>query len=44
VETIVYRLLCIRPLEQANERGNMIEEVCRLGTLLFLTPLWRLLG
>jgi hypothetical protein len=44
METIVYRLLCVRPLEQGNERGNMIEEVCRLGTLLFLTPLWRLLG
>jgi hypothetical protein len=44
METIIYRLLCVRPLQQGNERGNWIEEVCRLGILLFLTPLWRLLG
>ncbi|CAG5158169.1 uncharacterized protein ALTATR162_LOCUS5019 [Alternaria atra] len=44
MEPIAYRLLCVRPLQQGHERGNMIEEVCRLGTLLFLTPLWRLLG
>jgi hypothetical protein len=44
MEPFAYRLLCVRPLEQGNERGNMIEEVCRLGTLLFLTPLWRRLG
>jgi hypothetical protein len=44
METIVYRLLCVRPLQQGNGRGDIIEEVCRLGTLLFLTPLWRLLG
>jgi hypothetical protein len=44
MEPIAYRLLCVRPLQQGNERENVIEEVCRLGTLLFLTPLWRLLG
>jgi hypothetical protein len=44
MEVTAYRLLCVRPLQQGNEHGKMIEEVCRLGTLLFLTPLWRLLG
>ena len=40
----VYRLLSIRPLQHGNDRGHVIEEVCRLGTLLFLSPFWRLLG
>ncbi|CAO2647075.1 Nn.00g079970.m01.CDS01 [Neocucurbitaria sp. VM-36] len=44
MEPTMYRLLAIRPLQQGNNREHVIEEVCRLGTLLFLAPLWRLLG
>ncbi|CAG5158171.1 uncharacterized protein ALTATR162_LOCUS5020 [Alternaria atra] len=44
MEPTAYRLLSIRPLLQGNDRGHVIEEVCRLGTLLFLSPFWRLLG
>ena len=40
----MWRLLVIRPLQQGNEREHVIEEVCRLGTLLFLSPFWRMLG
>jgi hypothetical protein len=44
MEPTMYRLLSIRPLLLENGRGSVIEEVCRLGTLLFLAPFWRLLG
>jgi hypothetical protein len=44
MEPIMYRLLVMRPLQQGNSRDHVIEEVCRLGTLLFLSPLWRSLG
>ena len=44
VEPTIYRLLAIRPLNHGSERENLLEEVCRLGTLLFLAPFWRLLG
>lgn len=44
MEPVLYRLLVIRPMRQGNRRVNVIEEVCRLGTLLFLSPLWRALG
>jgi hypothetical protein len=44
VEPTMYRLLAIRPLHHGNTRENVIEEVCRLGTLLFLAPFWRKLG
>ena len=40
----MYRLLAIRPLQLGNDRENVLEEVCRLGTLLFLAPFWRILG
>lgn len=44
IEPTIHRLLAIRPLALGNNRGNVIEEVCRLGTLLFLTSFWRVLG
>lgn len=44
MEPTLYRLLVIRPLQQGNNREQVIEEVCRLGTLLFLSPFWGLLG
>ncbi|KAF2629211.1 hypothetical protein BU25DRAFT_364230 [Macroventuria anomochaeta] len=44
VEPTMYRLLAIRPLLLGNDRKNVLEEVCRLGTLLFLAPCWRTLG
>jgi hypothetical protein len=44
MEPTMYRLLAIRPLNHDNTRETIIEEVCRLGTLLFLAPLWRSLG
>ncbi|KAF2826610.1 hypothetical protein CC86DRAFT_349539 [Ophiobolus disseminans] len=44
MEPTLWRLLTIRPLQQGSERGHVIEEVCRLGTLLFLSPFWRMLG
>lgn len=43
-EPTMWRLLAIRPLQQGNEHDHVIEEVCRLGTLLFLAPFWRKLG
>jgi hypothetical protein len=44
IEPIVFRLLDIRPLHRGIARENVIEEACRLGTLLFLAPVWRALG
>lgn len=44
MEPTLYRLLAIRPLLMGSDRGNVLEEVCRLGTLLFLAPFWRVLG
>lgn len=44
IEPTMYRLLAIRPLQLGNDRENVLEEVCRLGTLLFLAPFWRTLG
>jgi hypothetical protein len=44
MEPTMWRLLAIRPLQQGNEREHVMEEVCRLGTLLFLAPFWRKLG
>jgi hypothetical protein len=44
MEPTLWRLLVIRPLQQSTEPGHVIEEVCRIGTLLFLAPFWRLLG
>ncbi|KAG9193184.1 hypothetical protein G6011_03219 [Alternaria panax] len=44
MEPTIYRLLAIRPLNHGDSREVVIEEVCRLGTLLFLAPLWRELG
>lgn len=44
IEPTIYRLLAIRPMQLGSSRGNVIEEVCRLGTLLFLAPFWRILG
>jgi hypothetical protein len=44
MEPTMYRLLAIRPLNNGSTRENVIEEVCRLGTLLFLAPFWRILG
>ena len=44
IEPTMYRLLAIRPLQLGSDRENVLEEVCRLGTLLFLAPFWRVLG
>jgi hypothetical protein len=44
LEPTMWRLLAIRPLHQGHEREHVMEEVCRLGTLLFLSPFWRVLG
>lgn len=44
MEPTMYRLLVIRPLLMGDGRENVLEEVCRLGTLLFLAPFWRALG
>ncbi|KAF2845127.1 hypothetical protein T440DRAFT_493642 [Plenodomus tracheiphilus IPT5] len=44
IEPTIYRLLTIRPLHLGHDREHVMEEVCRLGTLLFLAPFWRLLG
>lgn len=44
MEPTVYRLLSIRPVQQGTNRENVMEEVCRLGTILFLAPFWRALG
>ncbi|KAI4942193.1 hypothetical protein J4E91_010167 [Alternaria rosae] len=44
LEPTIYRLLAIRPLNHGNARENVVEEVCRLGTLLFLAPVWRRFG
>ncbi|KAF2113766.1 hypothetical protein BDV96DRAFT_601240 [Lophiotrema nucula] len=43
-EPTIVRLLSIRPLYRGNSRERVIEEVCRLGLLLFLSPIWRALG
>jgi hypothetical protein len=43
MEPAIYRLLALRPLLHSNGPQQLIEEVCRLGTLLFLAPSWRLL-
>lgn len=44
MEPTVYRLLAIRPLRNGSQREHLMEEMCRLGTLLFLAPFWRALG
>lgn len=44
LEPTIWRLLSTRPLQLGNEDGHVMEEVCRLGTLLFLAPCWRQLG
>lgn len=44
MEPTMYRLLAIRPLLMGRGRENVLEEVCRLATLLFLAPCWRALG
>jgi hypothetical protein len=44
MEPTMVRLLAIRPLSRGSESDHIIEEVCRLGTMLFLAPIWRWLG
>ncbi|KAL1597192.1 hypothetical protein SLS60_008774 [Paraconiothyrium brasiliense] len=44
MEPTMVRLLAIRPLSKGSESENIMEEVCRLGTMLFLAPIWRWLG
>jgi hypothetical protein len=44
MEPTLYRLLSIRPLQNGNTREHVMEEVCRLGTLIFISPFWRVLG
>ena len=46
MEPILHRLLSLRPLQVDSipPRESIIEEVCRIGTLLFLAPVWRTFG
>jgi hypothetical protein len=44
MEPTVFRLLLIRPLQQGNDKEHIMEEVGRLGMLLFLSPIWRFMG
>jgi hypothetical protein len=44
LEPTMVRLLQVRPLEADSSPGSVMEEVCRLGTLLFLAPAWRYMG
>jgi hypothetical protein len=44
IEPVLVRLLSVRPLYHGGDREHVMEEVCRLGTLLFLAPFWRILG
>ncbi|KAF1994142.1 hypothetical protein P154DRAFT_527291 [Amniculicola lignicola CBS 123094] len=44
MEPTFVRLLTIRPLQRGLSSESVIEEVCRLGTLLFLSPMWRMMG
>jgi hypothetical protein len=43
---VLHRLLSLRPLQPnvSPTRASVIEEVCRLGTLLSLAPRWRSFG
>ncbi|KAF2021286.1 hypothetical protein BU24DRAFT_404313 [Aaosphaeria arxii CBS 175.79] len=43
-EPTVIRLLAIRPLHLGICPASIIEEICRLGTLLFIAPIWRAMG
>lgn len=44
IEPTLYRLLSMRPMSHGTEREHIMEEVCRLGTLIFISPFWRMLG
>ena len=44
LEPTLVRLLWVRPMESDSSSEAVMEEVCRLGTLLFLSPIWRYLG
>jgi len=44
MEPTMVRLLAVRPLNRGKKEGHIIEEICRLGTMLFLAPIWRWLG
>ncbi|KAF2105256.1 hypothetical protein BDV96DRAFT_608395 [Lophiotrema nucula] len=45
MEPIIHRLLSLRPMRHGIEtRGAIIEEACRIGTLLFLSRSWREFG
>lgn len=41
---MIHRFLLLRPLDIHAGPGAVIEEVCRLGSLLYLIPVWRHLG
>ncbi|KAF1829240.1 hypothetical protein BDW02DRAFT_536696 [Decorospora gaudefroyi] len=44
LEPTLYRLLVIRPLQHGTTPAHMMEEIARLGTLIFLAPFWKLSG
>ncbi|PSN65017.1 hypothetical protein BS50DRAFT_555338 [Corynespora cassiicola Philippines] len=44
MEPILHRLLSLRPRHSEATRAAIIGEVCRIGTLLFLAPIWRTFG
>lgn len=46
MEPVLHRLLSLRPSKSAVDftRASIVEDVCRIGSLLFLAPMWRLSG
>jgi hypothetical protein len=42
---VIHRLLTIRPLRNDNtSEPNIIEEACRIASLLYIVPIWRRIG
>jgi hypothetical protein len=44
IRPTIYRLLTLEPLKDGVVNDNIIEEACRLGSLIYLAPVWRKLG
>lgn len=44
IEPTIMRLLAVRPLLHGSHESNAMEEVCRIGTMLSLAPVWRWIG
>lgn len=42
---VIHRLLSYRPMQQSpHVKDSHIQEACRLGSLLYMVPVWRLFG